>query len=60
LVVALNGTLAGTIGGYRPGDGGMAFSGVMADYFVDGRNEVTAYQVDRAGGRPTLRPVRSG
>jgi hypothetical protein len=60
LVVALNGTVAGTIGGYRPDDGAMAFSGVMANYFVAGPNQVTAYQVERTGGTVTLHPVRTG
>jgi Sulfatase len=60
LVVVLNGTVAGTIGGYRPDDGANAFSGVMANYFVDGPNEVTAYQVERTGGKVTLHPVRTG
>jgi Sulfatase len=60
LVVALNGTVSGTIGGYRPVRGAMAFSGLMANYFVPGRNQVTAYEVERTGSRVVLHPVRTG
>ena len=57
LVVALNGTFAGTIGGYRADGDAWLFSGVMANYFVDGGNEVVAYEVERAAGSVTLHPV---
>ena len=57
LVVALNGTLAGTIGGYQPEGVDWLFSGVMANYFVDGPNEVVAYQVERLGDKVILHPV---
>jgi Sulfatase len=57
LVVALNGTFAGTIGGYRPDGDGWLFSGLMANYFVDGPNEVVAYEVERTAGDVTLHPV---
>lgn len=57
LVVAVNGTLAGTIGGYLPADGGWRFTGYIAPLFEDGRNEVVAYQVERGGGEVTLHPV---
>jgi hypothetical protein len=57
LLVAVNGTLAGTIGGYLPADGGWRFTGYIAPLFEDGRNEVVAYQVERGGGEVTLRPV---
>jgi Sulfatase len=59
LVVALNGTLAGTIGGYQPQGGAWRFSGVMANYFVDGPNDVVAYQVERVGSRVVLHEVPS-
>ena len=59
LVVALNGTFAGTIGGYQPHGGAWRFSGVMADYFVDGPNDVVAYQVERVGSRVVLHEVPS-
>jgi hypothetical protein len=59
LVVALNGTFAGTIGGYRPDGDAWKFSGLMANYFVDGPNHVVAYRVERAGGRVILHEVAS-
>jgi Sulfatase len=57
LVVALNGTFAGTIGGYRPDGNAWKFSGLMANYFVDGPNDVVAYQVERSGSQITLHEV---
>jgi hypothetical protein len=57
LVVGVNGTLAGTIGGYLPADGGWHFTGYIAPFFEDGRNEVVAYQVERIGGAVVLHPV---
>ncbi|HEX6423495.1 MAG TPA: sulfatase-like hydrolase/transferase [Acidimicrobiales bacterium] len=57
LVVALNGTVAGTIGGYRPDGDSWRFTGLMANYFVDGPNEVTAYEVERVDGRAILHPA---
>jgi hypothetical protein len=57
LVVALNGTFAGTIGGYRPDGDAWLFSGLMANYFVDGPNEVVGYEVERTAGGVTLHPV---
>jgi hypothetical protein len=60
LAVALNGRFAGTIGGYQPDGDRWKFSGLMANYFVDGANEVVAYQVERTGGRVILHPVATG
>jgi hypothetical protein len=57
LAVALNGTVSGTIGGYRPDGGRWLFSGLMANYFVEGANEVVAYQVERQGGPVVLHEV---
>jgi hypothetical protein len=57
LVVALNGTFAGAIGGYRPDGGSWLFSGLMANYFVDGANDVVVYQVERTGDRLVLHEV---
>jgi hypothetical protein len=57
LVVAINGTVAGTVGGYRAAGDDWHFTGYMAPFFEDGRNEVVAYEVERAGGRVTLHPV---
>jgi hypothetical protein len=60
LAVALNGTFAGTIGGYRPDGDSWKFSGLMANYFIDGPNEVVAYQIERSGTRVILHEVSSG
>jgi hypothetical protein len=60
LVVALNGTLAGTIGGYRRDGDAWKFSGLMANYFVDGPNDVVAYQVERTRDGVVLHAVTSG
>lgn len=57
LVVALNGTFAGTIGGYRPDGDTWLFSGLMANYFIDGPNEITAYQIQRDPDQTTLHEV---
>jgi hypothetical protein len=57
LVVSVNGTIAGTVGGYvRTGDG-WRFSGVMGPWFTDGRNKVIAYEVERRGATITLHPL---
>jgi hypothetical protein len=57
LVAAVNGTLAGVVGGYRRGDGGWAFTGYVADFYVAGRNEVVLFEVIRAGDDVTLHPA---
>ena len=57
LAVAVNGTFAGTVGGYVSEDGGWRFSGVVGDYFVDGANEVVAYEIERSAGGVILHPV---
>lgn len=57
LLVALNGTFAGPIGGYVPEDGGWRFTGLMDDVLVDGANEVAAYEVERTDGQVVLHPV---
>jgi hypothetical protein len=57
LVVAVNGTLAGTLGGYLADGDAWRFTGYVGPLFRDGRNEVVAYEVDRAGGAVTLHPL---
>jgi hypothetical protein len=57
LVVAINGTIAGTIGGYRAAGDDWHFTGYMAPFFEDGANEVVAYEVRRDGDAVTLLPV---
>lgn len=59
LLVAVNGTIAGVLGGYIPdGDVRWTFIGFVADLYVEGANTVDAYEVTRdAGGTPTLHLV---
>jgi hypothetical protein len=57
LLVAINGTLAGVVGGYQPKHGGWAFIGYVADFYRDGANEVALYEVTHDGTSVTLRPV---
>jgi hypothetical protein len=57
LAVAINGTIAGAVGAYGEDGDRWLMSGVMAPFFVDGRNEVMAYEVRRANGSVTLHPL---
>lgn len=57
LVVGVNGTLAGTLGGYLADGDAWRFTGYVGPLFKDGRNEVVAYEVERAGGAVTLHPL---
>jgi hypothetical protein len=47
LVVAINGQVAGVLGGYRPVDGGWSFMGYVADLYEAGANDVAVYEVTR-------------
>ncbi len=49
LVVAVNGTIGGSIGGYSQTSDGWRFGTVLGPYLVDGANEITAYEVDDDG-----------
>jgi hypothetical protein len=60
LVVAVNGTLAGTIGGYTAQGDRWRFSGYIAPFFVDGRNDVVAYEVSRGPEGVVLHPLSRG
>jgi hypothetical protein len=57
LVVAVNGTVAGTLGGYLAEGNSWRFTGYVAPLFRDGHNEVVAYEVERAGDRVVLHPL---
>ena len=57
LLAAVNGTLAGVVGGYRPHGDGWAFTGYVADLYREGANEVVLYEVIRDGSTVTLHPV---
>ena len=60
LVVAVNGTLAGTVGGYQAEGDRWRFTGVVAPFFVDGANQVEAYEVERGSAGVVLHPVGTG
>ena len=57
MVAAVNGRIAGIVGGYRPSGGGWTFIGYVADFYRDGANEVAVYEVERAGDTVTLHPA---
>jgi len=57
LLVAINGRLAGVVGGYRPDGDGWSFYGYVADLYREGSNEVTVYEVAGDGDDVTLREV---
>jgi hypothetical protein len=60
LVVAVNGTLAGTIGGYLRGDdGAWTLTSHLAPVFDEGVNRLVGYQVERTDGGITLHPLLS-
>jgi sulfatase-like protein len=58
LLAAVNGTLAGVVGGYKPDGAGWVFAGYVADFYRPGANEVSLYEVTRDGSAVTLHPVR--
>ncbi len=57
LLAAVNGTVAGVVGGYRADGGRWAFVGYVADFYRDGANEVELYEVVRDGSSVTLHPA---
>ncbi len=57
LLVAINGRIAGVLGGYEPNGDGWDVSGYVADLYRDGANDVEVYEVSRRGGSVELRPV---
>lgn len=56
LLVAINGRVAGVIGGYTPSGDGWTFLGYVADLYAEGDNDVVVYEVTR-GPEPTLHEV---
>lgn len=55
VVVALNGHIAGTVPGYRTvEDEGWRFDVYLSDFFVDGVNEVDAFEVEQTAEGPVL------
>jgi hypothetical protein len=57
LVVSVNGTIAGVVGGYRRRGEEWSFTGYVADYFVPGSNAVALFEVVRHGDRVVLHPA---
>ena len=57
LLAAVNGTLAGVVGGYRRSGDGWAFTGYVADLYVDGHNNVALYEVHHDGEDVALHPA---
>lgn len=55
MLVAVNGTVAGSMGGYAESDGGSRrYFALLGPYFVDGANTVEAYEVERTPLGPVL------
>lgn len=59
LVVALDGVISGTIGGYVESGGSWSFTGLLGPEVEGGADEVVAYEVERRGGIITLHRVAS-
>jgi hypothetical protein len=57
LVVAVNGTVAGSVGGYVPDGAAWRFLGLLGPFFTDGANTVEAYEVEDTPAGPVLRRV---
>ena len=57
LLAAVNGRIAGVVGGYNPSGNGWEFVGYVADFYVDGANTVELYEVTRDADVATLHPV---
>lgn len=58
LVVAIEGTIAGTTGGYRENHDGWQFSGILGPPGVRGQGEeIVAYEVERTPDGVVLHPV---
>ncbi len=56
-MAAVNGTIAGVVGGYRPAGGRWNFIGYVADLYRDGSNTVELYEVARRDSSTVLHPV---
>lgn len=57
LVVALDGVISGTLGGWVADGDDWAFSGLLGPEVEGGAREVVAYEVERAGDTVTLHPL---
>jgi hypothetical protein len=55
VLVAVNGTVAGSMGAFSASDGGgRTFFALLGPFFVDGANTVEAYEVERTPLGPLL------
>ena len=57
LLAAVNGRLAGVVGGFRRVGDGWSFTGYVADLYRDGANTVELYEVEGEGVDVTLHPL---
>jgi hypothetical protein len=57
LVVALDGAISGTLGGWVADGGEWAFSGLLGPDVEGGARDVVAYEVERDGDTVTLHPL---
>ena len=57
LLVAVNGRIAGVLGGYVPDGGGWTFIGYLADLYRPGSNDVAVYEASGDGSDVTLHPA---
>jgi hypothetical protein len=57
LVVAVNGRIAGVVGGYNPTGSGWEYIGYVVDFYVDGANTVELYEVSRDAEATILHPI---
>ena len=57
LVVALDGVIAGTLGGYVADGDGWSYTGLLGPEVEGGAREVVAYEVERDGDTITLHPL---
>jgi Sulfatase len=58
MLAAVNGRVAGVIGGYRPADDGAEFVGYVADLYREGSNIVSLYEVERTDDIVVLHEVK--
>jgi hypothetical protein len=57
LLVAIDGTIAGVVGGYRSRGDGWGFRGYVADLYGEGASSVVLYEVAADGDADVLMPV---
>lgn len=58
MVVAVNGTIAGALGGYTRQGSSWRFTSFLGPYLRDGANQIDAYEVEQRAGGPVLHRLR--